>query len=86
MALYDVLSRTAERYVLIQGTVVADFRRFADNNTRAVVDEKPLSDFRTGVDFNASFRALALGNVPRNKVHLMLIKPVSAPIAPYRLV
>ena len=42
--------KRAERCALIELDIVADDRRLADDDARAVVDEEVFSDLRTGVD------------------------------------
>ena len=61
MTLSDVLSGSAEGDALIQRAVVADLRRFSDNDPASVVDKQSLSYLRAGVDLNSGeeFRALA---------------------------
>jgi hypothetical protein len=43
----------AERDALVDGAVVADLRRLADDDTHAVVDEDTPADLRAGVDLDA---------------------------------
>ena len=53
MALADVLARAAQRNALIDGHIIADDGRFADDHAVAVVDEHPAADLRAGVNLNA---------------------------------
>ena len=63
MALAGVLAGAAERHTLVERAVVADLGSLADDDTAAVVDDKPFADFGAGVNLNAGekFRALTDG-------------------------
>ena len=52
----------AQRHVVIERHVVADFRRFADDHTHAVVHEEPLADARRGMDFDTRQEAAGMRN------------------------
>ena len=75
-----VLAGTAQRHALIQDAVVADDRRFADDDAGAVVDEKPPPDLRPGVDFNIGLSDAALRDPPRQEKQVVHIAPVGAAI------
>ena len=62
VTLAGVLTGTAEGDTLVERTVVADLRRFTDDDACAVVDEEALADGRTGVDLNAGDRACCLAD------------------------
>ena len=51
----------AERYARVDGAVVADHGRFADHDAKAVVDEDPAADDRTGMDLDAGDDARDIG-------------------------
>ena len=54
MALADVLACAAERYALIEQTIVPNFGSLADHNAGPVVNDQPTADGRTGVDLDPS--------------------------------
>ena len=57
-----VLAGTAEGDTLIERTVVADLRRFTDDNPGSVVDEESFANGSTRVDFNAGDRSCRLAD------------------------
>ena len=65
MAFAYIFARSAERYTLIDGTVVADLGGFADNNAHAVVDEQAAADFGTRMNLNTREKAAELGDKAR---------------------
>ena len=84
MALAHVLARAAQRHVLIERDVVADFGRLADDHAHAVIDEQSLADGRAGVDLDAGLFAGALRHNARQQLHVVLPQPVRAPVPPDR--
>ena len=59
----------AERRALIELDVVADDRRLADDDARAVVDEEVLADGCAGMNINARAAVRVLGHDARNQRH-----------------
>ena len=53
MPLAALVAGTAQRYALIHQHVVANFRRFANDDSHAVVDEEAPADGRAGMNFDA---------------------------------
>ena len=53
MALALFLARAAEGHALIEGYVVADNGRLADDDAHAVIDEQPFADLCARMDFNS---------------------------------
>ena len=86
MALAAVLTGTAEGYVLVYQAVVADDGGFADDDAHAVIDEQSLADGRAGMDLYAGFMPRALAEIAGDQLHIVLIKPVRAPMLAHRLV
>ena len=62
MAFAFFLSRTAERHALVEGNVVADNRRFTDDDTRTVVDEQSGTNLCARMNFNSCKEAGNAGN------------------------
>ena len=62
----------AERHALIEPHVVADDARFADHDTRTVVDAEIFADLGTGVYVDARGRVGRLGDQPREDRHAEL--------------
>ena len=62
MAFPLLFSRSAERYSLIQGNIVADDRRLADDNSAAVVYKKPPAYSRAGMDLDPCLARSSLGD------------------------
>ena len=60
MSFAGVLSGPAQRDALIDRAVIADDRRFADDDAGPVVNEKPSADLRTGVDLDVRLPYAAL--------------------------
>ncbi len=85
VALAVVLARAAERHALVQGAVVADFGRFADDHAHAVVDEQPLPDFGARVDFDSRLMPRALGDIPRDELVPVRKEPVRPAVRPHGL-
>ena len=53
MALAGVLAGAAQGHAVVDGAVVADLRRLAEDDAQAVVHEQALADLRAGVDLDA---------------------------------
>ena len=53
VALLPLRAGAAEGDALVEVAVVADLRRFADDDAHAVIDEETLADRGAGVDLNA---------------------------------
>jgi len=47
----------AQRHAVVKRHIVADDRRFADDDAHAMIDEQPLADARTGMDLDAGEEA-----------------------------
>ena len=53
VALAGVLAGAAEGHAVVDGAVVSDLRRLAEDDAHAVVDEQAAADLRAGVDLDA---------------------------------
>src|SRR5438034_8531022 len=62
MALSFFIAGAAQRYALVEQAIVPDFRGFADDHARTVVDEKTPADAGARMDLNAGQEARELGN------------------------
>ena len=56
MPLAFLAARTAQRHVLVQQHVIADFGGFADHHTHAMVDKKTPANGGAGMDFDAGHK------------------------------
>ena len=56
VALLAPRARPAQRDALVEVAVIADLRRFADDDAHAVVDEEALADFGARMDLDAGNR------------------------------
>ena len=61
---------------MIDGHIVADFCRFADHYTHAVVDKKTPPDSRTGVDFDAGQPACDMRQETRQPFQVGTPQPI----------
>ena len=82
MALADSLARTAQGHALVDGHVVAHFRRLADHDAEGVVDEDPSPDERTGVDVDAGEDARGPRHGPRRGAPVAHPESVRHPVGP----
>ena len=80
MPLAVLLAGAAQRYALVQRHVVADLRRFADDDARAVVDEQPVADRRAGVNLDAGAAFTVLGYQARQQDMAFFVQPVGKPV------
>ena len=60
MAVAALFARTAQRYAVQQGNVVAQHGGFADNDARAVVKHDAMPEHGSGVDVHAKYFAGAV--------------------------
>ena len=65
--------KSAERNALIHFDVISDYSGFADDDSRAMVDEKSFADFRAGVNVDAGFVVRPFGHNSRNQRHIFQI-------------
>ena len=83
VALADILAGSAERYALIYRHIVAHLGSFAYYHACAVVYEKALADLRAGVNLYICLLCGALRNIPRDEVHIVLVKPMGFAVCPH---
>ncbi len=76
MALAVLFAGTAERHALIHGHVIADNRRFPDDNAVSVVDEKPFAELCAGVNLDAGLSGAPLRNPACQEIMFIFIKSV----------
>ena len=76
VALAGVLAGAAQRDAVVDGAVVADLSRLAEDDAHAVVDEQAPADPGTGVDLDAGLMPAALADPSRQKKVPALIQPV----------
>ena len=76
MALAGVLAGAAQRDAVVDGAVVTDLSRLAEDDAHAVVDEQAPADPGTGVDLDAGLMPAALADPPCQKKVPALIQPV----------
>ena len=76
MALAGVLAGAAQRDAVVDGAVVTDLSRLAEDDAHAVVDEQAPADPGTGVDLDAGLMPTALADPPCQKKVPALIQPV----------
>ena len=82
MAFALFLTRPAEGDTLIEGHVVADDRRFSDDDAHAMVDEQAFADLGAGMDLDAREEAGNRGNEAGRDEPLMLIEEVGQAMGP----
>ena len=71
---------SAEGHALIQRHIVADDRGLSDDDAAPVVNKKPFSDGRPGVDLNAGLAGPALGNPSGPEIMSLKIQFVGDPV------
>ena len=76
VTLAGVLAGTAEGHTVIDGAVVADLRRLAEDDAHAVVDEQAFADLRARMDLDAGAMASVLTDPARKEKVLVLKQPV----------
>ena len=74
-----VRAGAAQGYALIDGDVVTDLRRLADDD-EAVVDEEVASDLGTGVNIDRGQEAGEVIDQPREEEGSRLIQPMRDPV------
>lgn len=82
MAFALFLTRPAEGDTLIEGHVVADDRRFSDDDAHAMVDEQSFADLGAGMDLDAREEAGNRGNEACRDEPLMLVEEVGQAMGP----
>lgn len=82
MAFSFFFTGTAEGYALIEGYVVADDRRLADDNSHTMVDKKSFTDLSTGMNFDSRKEAGDGGNNSGRDEPLAAVKEVSQAVSP----
>ena len=85
MAFAFLLSGSAERHLMKNDAIISDLRRLPDNNSHAVVDEKILPDFRTGMNLNSCKKTTCLRNESRDKKELPPIEKMGNPMIDERM-
>ena len=76
MALAALLARAAEGDALIDDDALFHFRRLADDDAHAVVDEDAWGDLRGGVNLDARQKLCKLRRPAREKTQVHLIEAV----------
>ena len=76
LTLAGVLASAAEGHAVVDGAVVADLRRLAEDDAHAVVDEQALADLRAGVDLDAGLVPAPLADPAGKEKVLVLEQPV----------
>ncbi|EJX03093.1 hypothetical protein EVA_08800 [gut metagenome] len=64
MTFSGFLSCTTKSYPLVQGYIISNNGCLSNNNTRSVVNKKPLSNLCSWMDLNSGFSGSLLGNPP----------------------
>lgn len=82
MAFALFLTCPAEGHALIEGDVVADDCRFADDDAHAMVDKQAFTNLGAGMDFDARKEAGNSGNDTGRDKPLMLIEKVGQAMGP----
>ena len=82
MAFAFFLTRPAEGHALIEGNVVADDRRFSDDNAHAMVNEQAFANLGAGMDLDAREEAGNGGNDAGRDKPLMLVEEVGQAMGP----
>lgn len=82
MAFPFFFTGTAEGYTLVEGYVVADDRRFTDDDAHAMVDEEAFTDLCTGMNFDSRKETGDGGNNPGRDEPLAAVKEVSQAVSP----
>ena len=66
----------AQRDVVVERHVVADFRRLADHDAHAVVDEEPIADLHAGVNLDARQEAPEMRDEAPQKLEVAVPRPM----------
>ncbi len=83
MALSSFFSRPAKRHTLEEGHIISDLRRLADHDPHAMVNEKPGTDLRRGMDFDSRQYTGSLRNETGKKRDAMGLEPMGYAIGHY---
>ena len=65
---------------MVNGAVIANFRRLANNHAHAVVNKQIIADFGAGVDFNTGKMAAELRNEPCQRKPAVTVKKMGRPV------
>ena len=80
MAFARVFARAAQRYLVVDGAVVANLRRFANHDAHAVVDEQAAADAGAGMDFDAGEAPAPLADHTRQEPVAPAVEKVGRPV------
>jgi len=76
VTLAGVLAGAAEGHAVVDGAVVADLRRLAEDDAHAVVDEQAAADLRAGVNLDAGLMPTPLADPAGEEKVLVQKQPV----------
>ena len=77
--------RSAERHPVVDRAVVANFRRLADHDAHAVVDENPAADLCARMNFNAGEEAPDVGDPAGEALPPLKPAPVRRAVDDHRM-
>ena len=85
MALAAVFARATQRSALIDGHVIAHFRRLSDYHAHAVIDKHAMAQLCLRMNFYAGKKARQRGIKPAQPLHMMHIQPMRPPVPAHRM-
>ncbi len=85
VALSVLLAGASESYSLIQGDVVSDHGRLANDDAHPVIDEQAAANLCRRMDFNPGEQTRHLRKPARGQEHPVIPEPVIDPVEPDRV-
>jgi len=82
MAFYSIETRATEGYTLIDGHVVSDFSRLANDDANGVVDEHALAEHGGRMDVDAGEHASQARATSREELEVVVPQPMANTVAP----
>ena len=74
MTLAVLFTGTTQGNALIQGHIISDDRRLADDDAIAVINKESLTDLCTGMDLDSRLAHPSLGNISRPEIVSALVQ------------
>ena len=76
MPIFPLFAGAAERHIMQDRNIVADFRGFTDDQAGGVIEENATADFRRRMDIALEHRRVPALQVERKITSVLLPKPV----------
>jgi hypothetical protein len=82
VAFFLLQANPSQDDALIEEDIVADFRRFADDNAGSMINEETPADPGTGMDFNTGEKPIDMGDKSCREIPVMAPEGMGDPVQP----